>query len=153
MRLKKATRPIKEVIFHCTATPAGRPVTVAQIRAWHKARGWNDIGYHYVVYLDGTVHVGRDVNVTGAHVSGRNVGTIGVSYVGGVEAKMLNAKDTRTPAQKKALLELVKQLADLYPTMKLISGHNQYAAKACPSFNVPTDPLGNIPGFKEGKRQ
>lgn len=152
MKLKKATRPIKEIIFHCTATPAGRPVTVAQIRAWHKARGWSDIGYHYVIDLDGTVHVGRDVNQVGAHVAGRNAGTIGVSYVGGVDAKSLNARDTRTPAQKKAMIDLAKALVALYPSIKLISGHNQYAAKACPSFNVPSDPLGNIEGFKQGKR-
>lgn len=152
MQLKKAKRPVTELIWHCTATPEGRPVTVDQIDQWHKARGWSGIGYHYVVYLDGTVHVGRDVDKIGAHVAGRNSGTIGATYVGGVEKDKLKAKDTRTPAQKKAMRELTIQLAEMY-RLKRISGHNEYAAKACPSFNVKADELGNIPGYRKGQRQ
>jgi N-acetylmuramoyl-L-alanine amidase len=151
IRLEKATRPIKELIWHCTATPAGRNVTVDQIRQWHKERGWQDIGYHYVVMLDGTVFSGRPINTVGAHVAGHNSGTIGAVYVGGVDADFLGAADTRTPAQKKAMLELTKALNRLY-SFKRISGHNEYAPKACPSFKVTDDPLGNIPGFVKGRK-
>lgn len=52
-------RKIDDIIIHCTATAEGRDVSVADIRRWHKARGFVDVGYHYVVYLDGSVHEGR----------------------------------------------------------------------------------------------
>ena len=83
-------RNINEIIVHCAATPEGKDFTVADIRRWHKARGWSDIGYHYVVYRDGSVHKGRPVSKVGAHVRGRNRNTIGICYIGGV------AKDGKT---------------------------------------------------------
>lgn len=140
----KAKRPIDEVIVHCTATPEGRDVSVQTIREWHKGRGWSDIGYHWVVLLDGTVQAGRPEALVGSHVAGRNTGTLGVVYVGGVAKDGKTPKDTRTPAQKKALLAHVKALIERYPTIKKVSGHNQYAAKACPSFDVRKDELGKL---------
>lgn len=127
-------RTINEIIVHCTATPEGRDYTVEQIRKQHKAQGWNDIGYHYVVYRDGSVHEGRDVNVAGAHCNGHNLHSIGVVYVGGCD-KAMRPKDTRTDAQKESLYFLLKVLKRHYPKAT-IHGHNEYAAKACPSFNV-----------------
>ena len=140
----RATRPINEVIVHCTATREGQHFTVDQIRQWHKAKGWNDIGYHWVVYLDGSIHPGRPEGIVGAHVEGHNAGTIGVVYVGGVGADGKIPKDTRTPAQKAALLQLVKDRIAKYPTIKKVTGHNQYAAKACPSFDVRKDELSKL---------
>lgn len=140
----KAARPINEVIVHCTATPEGRDVSVETIRGWHKGQGWKDIGYHWVVLLDGTVKPGRPEKDVGSHVAGHNTGTIGVVYVGGVAKDGKTAKDTRTPAQKAALLATVKALIAKYPTIKKVTGHNQYAAKACPSFDVRKDPLGKL---------
>lgn len=128
-------RKINEIIVHCSATPEGRHVDVNTIRQWHKKRGWSDIGYHYVVYLDGSVHEGRPIEKVGAHVKGRNTGTIGVCYVGGVEKDGKTPKDTRTKAQKDALETLLLKLRDKF-NVKKISGHNQYAAKACPSFDA-----------------
>lgn len=139
-----AARPIKEIIVHCTATPEGREVSVDTIREWHKANGWSDIGYHYVVHLDGSVERGRSEAAVGAHVSGHNTGTLGVVYVGGVQTDGTTPKDTRTPAQRAALLGLVAALIDKYPAVTKVSGHNEYAAKACPSFDVRTDPLGAL---------
>jgi len=127
-------RTISEIIVHCTATPEGKPFTVEDIRRWHKAQGWSDIGYHYVVYLDGTVHKGRDVSIAGAHCLGHNAHSIGVSYIGGVDAQG-HPKDTRTPQQKAALLMLLKKLKRLYPHAS-IHGHRDFAAKACPSFDA-----------------
>ena len=77
-------RKINLIVVHCTATPEGRDVTVADIDRMHRARGWKKIGYHYVVYRDGSVHEGRPVNEVGAHVYGHNANSIGVVYVGGV---------------------------------------------------------------------
>ena len=97
-------------------------------------RGWSDIGYHYVVYLDGTIHEGRNVNISGAHCTGHNANSIGVVYVGGLDAKG-NAKDTRTNAQKDGLLKLLKDLKKLYPKAT-IHGHREYAQKDCPCFDA-----------------
>ena len=128
-------RIINEIVVHCTATPEGRAVSVAEIRRWHKERGWSDIGYHFVVHLDGKVDIGRPVSQVGAHVAGRNANTIGVTYIGGVD-KAGKPKDTRTTLQKAALLQLLKRLIGQYPDIKLISGHRDYANKACPSFDA-----------------
>lgn len=135
--LKAQKRAINEIIVHCTATPEGRDYTVEQIRKQHKAQGWNDIGYHYVVYRDGSVHEGRDVNVAGAHCNGHNLHSIGVVYVGGCD-KAMRPKDTRTDAQKESLYFLLKVLRKHYP-QTTIHGHNEYANKACPSFDVKSE--------------
>lgn len=84
-------RDINEIIVHCTATPEGKDYTVADIDRWHKQKGWKGIGYHYVVYRDGTIHSGRPVARTGAHCYGHNKNSIGVAYVGGL------APDGKTP--------------------------------------------------------
>lgn len=128
-------RPINKIILHCTATPEGRHTTVNDIRLWHKAQGWSDIGYHYVVYLDGSVHLGRPIEVSGAHTKGLNKNSIGVVYVGGIDAINFKAKDTRTPEQKEALECLLNELMGTYNGATL-HGHNEFAAKACPSFDV-----------------
>lgn len=141
---KKATRPIREIVIHCTATPEGRDVSVETIRAWHLANGWSDVGYHFVVMRDGTVRPGRPEAKVGSHVAGHNVGTLGVVYVGGTDANG-KPKDTRTPAQKAALLQLAKDLIEKYTTITKITGHNEHTkAKACPSFDVRKDPLGHL---------
>jgi N-acetylmuramoyl-L-alanine amidase len=132
-------RNINEIIVHCAATPEGKDFTVSDIDRWHKKRGWSGIGYHYVVYRDGSVHKGRPVWKVGAHVRGRNRNTIGICYIGGVDKHGKKAKDTRTNAQKVAMTKLLTGLLDEFPKIKLISGHNQYAAKACPSFNAKSE--------------
>ena len=127
-------RKIDKIIIHCSATPEGRPVTVETIRKWHIARGWSDIGYHFVIYLDGSVHEGRPLEAIGAHTSGQNLYSIGICYVGGCD-KNMKPKDTRTPAQEAALVKLVKSLEGRFPGAS-VHGHNEFAAKACPSFDV-----------------
>ena len=128
-------RPLKRIILHCTATPEGKHFDVATIRRWHvKDRGWKDIGYHYVIYIDGSVHEGRPIEQAGAHTSGHNADSIGITYVGGCDAKM-KAKDTLNEAQETAMVNLIKSLRELYGEMSL-HGHNEFAAKACPSFKV-----------------
>ena len=135
MTLKKSRRRINEIIVHCTATPEGRDYTVADIRQMHKAQGWVDIGYHYLIYRDGSIHEGRNVDMVGAHCQGHNAQSIGVCYVGGVARDGKTPKDTRTAAQKDALVHLLMQLVCLYPDAT-IRGHRDFAAKACPSFDA-----------------
>lgn len=137
--LEKSTRTITKIIVHCTATQEGKNFTVEDIRKWHTRKkphgnGWSDIGYHYIVHLDGSIHIGRNVNIAGAHCSGHNANSIGVVYVGGVD-KNGRAKDTRTEAQKQSLLNLLKKLKEKYPAAS-IHGHRDFAPKSCPSFDA-----------------
>jgi len=127
-------RRIDKIILHCSATPEGKHFTVADIDRWHRERGWKGIGYHYVIYLDGSIHKGRPEEIIGAHCSGQNAYSIGICYIGGLDA-FGKAKDTRTPAQRKALCELVSDLKMRYPAAT-VHGHNEFAKKYCPCFNV-----------------
>lgn len=133
--LKPSTRTIREIIVHCTATRAGIDCTVEDIRRWHKQQGWSDIGYHYVVYRDGSVHEGRNVNIAGAHCLNHNTYSIGVCYVGGLARDGKTPADTRTVAQAEALEKLLIELRRLYPSAH-IYGHRDFANKACPCFDV-----------------
>ena len=135
VRWKKSRRRITEIIVHCTATPEGKDYTVSDIRRWHKQQGWSDIGYHYVVYRNGHVEPGRDVDISGAHCTNHNSNSIGVCYVGGCDRNGKTPKDTRTLAQKAALLSLLIDLRKMYPLAK-IYGHRDFANKACPSFDA-----------------
>ena len=128
-------REIDYIIIHCAATPEGRDVSTETIKDWHvNGRGWSDIGYHYVIELDGTIGQGRDLDVSGAHTKGQNARSIGVCYVGGCDEDM-NPKDTLFDEQLDSMESLLKGLMDKYPNAKL-AGHNEFAAKACPSFQV-----------------
>ena len=127
-------RKIKEIIIHCSATPEGKDFTVQDIDRWHRQRGWRGIGYHYVIYRDGSVHAGRSLQIVGAHCKGHNAMSIGICYIGGL-SKDGKPKDTRTPEQKQALKALVMKLKKDYPNAT-IHGHNEFAAKACPCFDV-----------------
>jgi len=130
-------RKINKIILHCSATPEGRHHDVDDIRRWHvNGRGWSDIGYHYLIDIDGTVEKGRPITKIGAHCSGQNRGSIGICYVGGMSKDMKKAKDTRTQAQKDSLIKLMHELIYKYNKDMTIHGHNEYANKACPSFNV-----------------
>ena len=133
--LKKSKRNIDLIVVHCTATVEGKDYTVDDVRKWHKARGFTDIGYHYLIYRDGSIHAGRNVNLAGAHTAGYNSNSIGVCYVGGLAADAKTPKDTRTEAQKAALLRLLTDLRKLYPHAS-IHGHREFQNKACPCFDA-----------------
>lgn len=146
-------RKITSIWLHCTATPAGRHVTVGEIDRWHRMRGFRSpsgvhIGYHYVIYLDGSVHEGRPVAEAGAHVKGYNEESIGICYVGGLvpgagsdgqTAPRYLPADTRTPAQRQAMHRLILQLMHQYGlSPDEVRCHNEVARKACPGFSRET---------------
>lgn len=137
---------VSKIILHCSATPEGKAFTVDDIRRWHTSpvasggRGWKDIGYHYVVHLDGSVHPGRPEGIPGAHCLGQNNCSIGVCYIGGLASDGKTFKDTRTAAQKEAIDRLVKELLRRYPGAT-VHGHNEFAPKACPCFKVNYQPI------------
>jgi len=130
-------RQINKIIVHCSATKEGRDFDVEDVRNWHvKGNKWKDIGYHYVIKLDGTIQKGRDVSVVGSHAYGYNKDSIGICYIGGLDSEG-NAKDTRTKQQKYALRSLYLELFNLYQCE--IIGHNEVSKKSCPCFNVQTE--------------
>lgn len=143
---------LKYLIIHCTATPAGREVSSAELRRWHTSpvsaggRGWKQVGYTDMIHLDGTVERlvdnNEDANVDPWEVTNGAKGLNSVSrhvvYVGGVDANdVRKSRDTRTAAQKESLRRYVLDFHRRHPEVKIL-GHNQVAAKACPSFDVPS---------------
>ena len=128
-------RKISKIIIHCSATPSGRAVTINEIDAWHKQRGFACIGYHYVIGINGEIWKGRDEQRIGAHCLNHNKHSIGVCYIGGLSSKDYTPKDTRTDMQKAALIKLLRELKVKYPNTT-IHGHNEFAAKECPCFNA-----------------
>lgn len=151
-------KTIDAIVIHCSATRANQDVRAADIDKWHKERGFACIGYNYVIDLDGTVETGRPLTRDGAHcntagLSGvsYNKHSIGICYVGGLDANG-NAADTRTPEQKKALAELVYKLMEEYPIVEVI-GHRDASPdkngngvieqnewiKQCPCFDVKSE--------------
>lgn len=127
-------RKITEIIVHCSATPEGRNVTIDDIDRWHRQRGWEGVGYHYVIHLDGSIHKGRDLERVGAHCIGHNKQSIGICYIGGLDVNG-KPKDTRTPEQKDSLSTLINQIRLKYPNVKVF-GHRDFANKDCPCFSV-----------------
>lgn len=140
---------LKYLAVHCTATPEGREVSVDEIRHWHTdpvskgGRGWKQVGYTDMVHLDGKIERLVDNNedsnvdpweITNG-VAGKNSVSRHIVYVGGVERDGKTPKDTRTPQQLKAMEEYVKDFHRRFPSVRIV-GHNELAAKACPSFNV-----------------
>lgn len=128
-------RDLKRIILHCAATREGQDFSVDTIREWHvNGRGWSDIGYHWVIRLDGSIEVGRPLEKSGAHTKGHNKDSVGVCYIGGCDADG-KPKDTMNPEQEKAWRMIVLSLRTLYGDLT-IHGHNEFAKKACPSFIV-----------------
>ena len=128
-------RKIDKIIIHCTATPEGRNHTIKDIRLWHKKRGFTDIGYHYVIDINGYILIGRPLHLAGAHTLGHNANSIGIAYVGGMDKGMKKAKDTRTQEQKEGLLVLLRSLVVKFPEAE-IWGHRDFEKKACPCFDA-----------------
>jgi len=129
-------RKINKIIIHCTATPEGREHDVADITRWHLARGFNTIGYHFLIHIDGKIERGRSIKKPGAHTRNQNQNSIGIAYVGGMSKDMKKAKDTRTKKQKDSLVKLMQELIYKYNKDMTIHGHNEFANKSCPSFIV-----------------
>lgn len=153
---EQTMKTIDAIVIHCSATRAGQNVKASDIDKWHKERGFAMIGYNYVIDLDGTVEVGRPLTRDGAHCNtagtsgvSYNKHSIGICYIGGLDAKG-NAADTRTPKQRYALMKLVYELIDKYPSIKEVIGHRDASPdkngdgvitrnewiKQCPCFDV-----------------
>lgn len=129
-------RPITSLVVHCSATPAGKPFRAADIDRWHREKGWDGIGYHFVIPLDGSVEPGRPLDEIGAHVEGHNRDTIGICLIGGVDSAGQPAS-TFNLRQFDALELQLRALRAKFPGAKIL-GHRDFPGvkKACPSFDV-----------------
>ena len=132
--------PYSFITVHCSATPPQQDVDVAEIRQWHKKKGWRDVGYHFVIRRSGDVELGRPLSQTGAHVKGHNKGNIGVCLVGGCNAER-QPEDNFTLAQRKALFSLMAALQEQFLISdENVKGHKDWGAnKACPVVRLRAD--------------
>lgn len=141
-------KELKFLIIHCTATPENREVKASEIRAWHtapppKGNGWKQVGYTDMFHLNGTVERlvenNEDAWVDSWEItngaSGYNDISRHIVYVGGVAADGKTVKDTRTAVQRESLKRYVLDFHARFPQVRII-GHNEVAAKGCPSFDV-----------------
>lgn len=142
MNFKPLTR-VDFICVHCSATPADRNIGAADIRQWHRAKGWRDIGYHFVIRRDGTLEAGRPTNQPGAHEPRINARSLAICLVGGSPPiaspayKKGLGEDNFTPEQMETLRVKVSELKKLHPNAEVL-GHRDVPGvkKACPSFDV-----------------
>ncbi len=135
-------RRITLLIVHCSATPEGRNFDFEACRTDHiRHRGFKDIGYHYYLTRDGTIHRGRPLDTVGAHCQHHNRHSIGICYEGGLDARG-QPKDTRTLAQKASLLALLRELRKLFPDALILGHRDLNPQKACPCFDAASEYLG-----------
>ena len=129
-------RVITLLVVHCSAVTPDQSSSAAQIDTWHRQRGWKfGIGYHYVIRRDGTVEPGRPEWMVGAHCLNHNAHSIGICYEGGLDIRGKEA-DTRTPAQKIAMRQLLEELRQRYPRALIVGHHDLDPRKPCPCFDV-----------------
>jgi len=126
---------VRFIIVHCTDTRCDDSLSVDDVRIWHKARGFEDIGYHFLIHPSGFIEIGRPIEYVGAHAVGSNKISVGVAYVGGRD-RFNNLADTRTFQQKIALQYCFLEILKYYPNVQAIIGHNDVSVKFCPCFNA-----------------
>ena len=117
-------RQIDNIIVHHTAS---EDVSAITIDAWHLKRGWDGIGYHFVIRSNGTVEPGRSIEKIGAHAKGRNAHSIGIALTG---------YDEFTLEQKTALTKLIKELCKKYPIESIERHHEE-----CPGTGLDIESL------------
>jgi N-acetylmuramoyl-L-alanine amidase len=127
------------LIVHCAATKPGMDIGAAEIKRWHtlpkpSGNGWSDIGYHYVIRRSGAVEAGRPMDKSGAHVAGENNRSVGICLVGGIDDTG-KPEANFTPEQYASLDILLRLLCRVYNVAR-VRGHNNFAPKACPSFDA-----------------
>ena len=131
-------RIITLLIVHCSAVRPGQRSSAKDINGWHRDKGWNGIGYHYVVRRDGSIELGRPIEEVGAHCVGHNSHSIGICYEGGLN-ELGEEADTRTPEQKVALRKLLEELHEQFPKAMIVGHHDLNPGKKCPCFDVVTE--------------
>lgn len=133
-------RATEYIVIHCAATPPVMDPTLKEIDRWHRAKGiqserLNSLsGYHVLIRRNGSIELGRDVMEIGAHCIGINNRSFGICLNGGIDADG-NPESNFTDAQWRSLSWILDLVGRAFPWAK-ITGHNEWAPKACPSFDV-----------------
>ena len=128
-------RTINIIVIHCSATRSNRTYSVTQLIRDH-AKRFGFTGYHYYITRDGQTYQTRHENLVGAHARGYNKHSLGVCYEGGLNERG-QSEDTRTEAQKRALLRLLRRLKKAHPDARIL-GHRDLpdVHKDCPCFDA-----------------
>ena len=127
---------IEYIVVHCSATRPSQDINAATIDEWHKERGFDSIGYHFVIKRDGQIEIGRSEDQQGAHALGYNHNSLGVCLVGGVKQDDYKVGENNfTDEQWQSFEKLISDLEEKYLGVKII-GHNEISKKFCPSFDV-----------------
>ena len=71
------------IVHHSSFYEADGPATLLEVQRLHRDdRYWADIGYHYLIDIDGTIYEGRDLGARGVHTMGHNTGSAGLCLLG-----------------------------------------------------------------------
>lgn len=127
---------IRYLVIHAAYTTPSMDIGVKEINRWHKNRGWNGVGYHYVIRRTGEVEEGRAENVQGAHVYGYNGLSLGICLVGGKMEGDEQPDCNFTVAQWSSLLRLMADLKARYPDAEILGHRDLDAGRACPCFDA-----------------
>ena len=126
-------RTITLIVIHCSAVRPDQTSSAKEIEKWHKERGFNGIGYHYVIRRNGEIEPGRPEWMIGAHCLHHNAHSIGVCYEGGLDIRGQPA-DTRTAEQKAAMRRLLEELHQRYPRALIVGHRDLNPGKKCPGY-------------------
>ena len=141
----------KFLIIHCSATYEGVDIRPETIKKWHmgeNGRNWSRVGYSDIITIDGALHNFHFADGTNPYddvienkemtwgVKGQNSVSKHVCYIGGLDKKTKEPKNTLTFEQEQTLEIYIKHEILRHPNI-LVAGHNQFSRKACPSFYVP----------------
>ena len=131
-------RHIDLIVIHCSATRRNQNFPVTALIRCHAER-FGFTGYHYYITRDGTTYQTRHENLIGAHAKGYNQHSLGVCYEGGYDERG-EATDTRTKAQKTALLKLLRRLKKAHPDAHIL-GHRDLpnVHKNCPCVDAQSE--------------
>lgn len=132
--MKQKLKNINRIILHVLETKRSMDVGVDTVRLWHKNRGFDDVGYHFIIRFNGDIEIGRPMDVVGAHTKGHNIHSLGIALEGGY-----GGVDMRTSQQKESLENLLKSLSCIVGSEVAVFGHNTYSSKACPNFDAVSE--------------
>lgn len=120
-----------KVILHCSDTPdsTSSRFSIYHVDNWHRARGFDKVGYHKYIRRDGLIEDGRHYSEIGAHAKGYNTGSIGICYEGTYFP---------TLTQLNSLIELYREIHKRFGIdYKSWYGHNDFTdLKKCPGFKI-----------------
>ena len=128
------TREIDKIILHCSDTKTSQSFDISDIDLWHRKRGWDCVGYHYYIKLDGTLQPGRDLNKKGSHCYGHNSKSIGVCFEGGLNP---DGSKWDEPLNEQLLTyDILKAYLDsIFGTLP-VHGHYEFSDRSCPNFDI-----------------